>query len=445
MPPVSKSLLFEFDPINQPAAPDPVERATWCALRIRVGDRCVSTFWDKDLRGNRENLYVPAFPIAAWIVENWWVLLNERPPGETIPAVVDETAQFEWTRRHCLRAADSSLMLPALYVYHDGRDLTAEWRSDAPGAMPHMPGEFSSDGRNVLEATATRVSLAQFVATVVDRVRGLSDRRVEELDQHWRAIQSADAEEERFCILAGRMGIDPYDAETLDVQLTRFLETAFPDPDLPIVRDLTEVTTRGSIREQWAWLESIRDELNILPNERAPAFTSPTQQQTPSRFGYQAAREARRIAGLAMDSPLDSVEGIARPVLGRKFRIVARNHVPGRGVQSMVGVRDGEVVAVGPQPQRQGNQRFRAARGFYHALTGNSQSPRLVTSAYSWDQKASRAFAAELLAPQSALRDRALASPVDRETVEALSNEFAVSERVIENQLENAGISLSCE
>ena len=442
---MSKSLLFEFDPVDQPAAADPVERATWCALRIRVGDRCVSTFWDKGLRGNRENLYVPAFPIASWIVENWWVLLNERPPGETIPAVLDEAKQFEWTRRHCLRAADSSLMLPALYMYHDGRNLTAEWRSDAPGSMPNMPGEFSSNGHDVLDATATRVSLAQFVATVLERVRDLSDPRVEELDQHWRAIQGADAEEERFCILAGRMGIDPYDAEALDVQLSRFLETAFPDPDLPIVRDLTEASTRDSIRQQWTWLETIQNELKLRPSERAPSWLTPALQQTPSQFGYRAAREVRQIAGLAMDSPLDSVERVAQPVLRSEFRFIARNHIPGREILSVVGVRDGEFVAVGPQPQRQDSQRFRTARSLYHALTGSSQSPRLVTNAYSWDQKASRAFAAELLAPQCALRNKALASPVDRETVEKLRDEFVVSERVIENQLENAGISLSCE
>lgn len=442
---MSKSLLFEFDPIDQPAAADPVERATWCALRIRVGDRCVSTVWDRSLRSNRENLYVPAFPIAAWIVENWWVLLNERPPSETVPVVVDQKAHFEWSRRHCLRSADSSLMLPALYVYHDGRDLTAEWRSDAPDSVPHMLGAFLFGGRDTLDASATQDSLVEFVAAVLDRAKAAGDTRVDELARHWSAIRHTDFEEERFCRLAGRMGIDPYNEETLDTDLARFLETAFPDPDSPIVRDLTEASTPDSIREQWAWVQTVRNELDLRPDERTPSWPSPALWQTPSQFGYQTAREVRRFSQLALESPLDSVERIARTVLGSELRVVPRNHAPGRDVLSIVGVRHGEFVAVGPQPQRQDSQRFRAARSLYHALTGSFESPRLVTNAYSWDQKASRAFAAELLAPQSALRSKSLASPVDRETVEDLSVEFAVSERVIENQLENAGIPLSCE
>ena len=38
---MSTSLSFERDPIDQPAATDPVERLTWCSLRIRVGEQYV--------------------------------------------------------------------------------------------------------------------------------------------------------------------------------------------------------------------------------------------------------------------------------------------------------------------------------------------------------------------------------------------------------------------
>jgi len=71
---VSKSLLFECDPVDQPVATDPVERETWCALGIRVDRRIVSTIWDKSLESERTRLYLPAFPIAEWLVQNWWSL-----------------------------------------------------------------------------------------------------------------------------------------------------------------------------------------------------------------------------------------------------------------------------------------------------------------------------------------------------------------------------------
>jgi Zn-dependent peptidase ImmA (M78 family) len=83
------------------------------------------------------------------------------------------------------------------------------------------------------------------------------------------------------------------------------------------------------------------------------------------------------------------------------------------------------------------------AGNVFHALATSRESQRLVTDAYSWDQKASRAFAAEFLAPQQALISRLAKSTADRLTVRKLSMEFLASTYVIERQLENAGVPLS--
>lgn len=107
--------------------------------------------------------------------------------------------------------------------------------------------------------------------------------------------------------------------------------------------------------------------------------------------------------------------------------------------------KDGDVVAAGPRPLREDSQRFLSARSLYHALATTKDSRRLVTDAYSWDQKASRAFAAELIAPQRALADRVSESHPDSATIESLSLEFKASNKLIEKQLENAGFSLSYE
>jgi hypothetical protein len=207
---VSRFLLLEFDPIDQPAATDPVERSTWCSLRIRVGERYVSRVWDKANQYERKSLYLPAFPVVAWIVENWWSLLNELCSWDTVPNSAVDAAPSGWIKRHCLRAADSSLMLPALYLFHDGQCLRAKWHSDPQGSMPNMPGEFVADGADSLDSNATEDALAQFVNMVLDRVREIDDTRVHEISANWRAIQGADGDERAFCSLAGRMGIDPY-------------------------------------------------------------------------------------------------------------------------------------------------------------------------------------------------------------------------------------------
>lgn len=221
---MSKFLSLKFDPISQPAANDPVERHTWCSLRVKVGSRFASRLWDKTLEEERETLDVPAFPIAEWIIQNWWSLLNELCPWESVPRnpIMDAT-WLSWIKRHCLRSADSALFLPKLFLYGDGQNLRAEWHADLPGSMPNMPGEFTSDGIEQLDAQATEISLAQFVNHTLGRVLNVPDDRVNQVAAQWSVIQNADVEEREFCILAGRMGLDPYTQDETSEDLAHFL------------------------------------------------------------------------------------------------------------------------------------------------------------------------------------------------------------------------------
>ena len=444
---MSRSLLFECDPIDQPAATDPVERSTWCSLRIRVGERYASRIWDKTLQSERTSLYLPAFPVAAWVVQNWWSLLNELCSWEIVPNSAVDAAQSRWLKRHCLRSADSSLMLPALYIFHDGQALRAEWQSDPEGSMPNMPGEFVDGDVAWLDSSATQNSLAQFIDQVLDRVAGVDDARVHEIREHWRAIQGADGEERAFCALAGRMGIDPYDRSEMTDELAQFLEQTASGPDDALLGDLTEVARPDSIVEQWSWLSIVGTDLDLRSNPVELSFQLPTRGPSPPQFGYGLARLVRAAAGVGPESPLDSVESVARGVLGRRLRIEDRNHVPGHGIRAIIGKSgtDGDIVAAGPQPPREDSRQFLNARSLYHALATTNDSRRLVTDAFSWDQKASRAFAAELIAPRRARLARVSGSRADSTKVESLSREFNASTIVIERQIENAGVSLSYE
>jgi hypothetical protein len=442
---VSRSLIFECDPIDQPAATDPLERSTWCALRIRVGEQYATRIWDKTIQSERTSLYVPGFPVAMWMVQNWWSLLNELCSWDSVPDSGVDEAQIRWLKRHCLRSADSSLMLPAFYIFHDGQSLRAEWHSDVQGSMPNMPGEFIAGGSDQLDSNATQDSLAQFINTVLTRATMVDDARVNEAMEQWRAIQGADAEEQAFCTLTGRMGIDPYDCGEMTDELVRFLEHTISRPEDPLVRDLTEVARPDSIVQQWSWLSSVGADLKLGPNPVDHSFSLPPRGSLPSQFGYVLARMVRAAAGISPDSPLNSVESVAQDVVGRELRIDDRNHIPGHGIRAIIGQsgRDGVIVAAGPQPLRQDSQRFLNARSLYHALVTIRNSQRLITDAYSWDQKASRAFAAELIAPQRALVARLSDSRAESMKIESLSREFQASTIVIEKQLENAGISLS--
>ena len=261
------------------------------------------------------------------------------------------------------------------------------------------------------------------------------------------AIQGADGEEQAFCTIAGRMGIDPYDPSEMTDDLARFLEQTVSNPEDPLVRDLTEVARPDFIVQQWSWISSVGDDLNLRSTSVDLLFKPPARGSLPPQFGYGLARLVRDAAAVSPESPLESVESIAHQVLGQRMRIEDRNHIPGQGIRAIVGQsgRHGDIVAAGPQPLRLDSQRFLNARSLYHALITTGESRRLVTDAFSWDQKASRAFAAELIAPQRALLARVSGSRADSAQVESLSHEFKASTIVIEKQLENAGVYLSYE
>ena len=135
----------------------------------------------------------------------------------------------------------------------------------------------------------------------------------------------------------------------------------------------------------------------------------------------------------------------------QSFVFEARNHLPTRSVRAAVGWRQGrEPVVAGPVLPRKDSQRFLEARGLYHAAHACGQGPRLITAAHTWDQQASRVFAAELLAPRAGLLadipSELNMSAEDWEALTArLSKKYLVSMQVIEHQLENAGVEPAAE
>ena len=62
----------------------------------------------------------------------------------------------EWLRRHCLRAAESGLLLPHACFFSDGRNHVIDWSADDQDAYTHMPGYFIEEGRVFLDRDETR-------------------------------------------------------------------------------------------------------------------------------------------------------------------------------------------------------------------------------------------------------------------------------------------------
>ena len=445
------SLNIDCQWFDQPAASDPVERKTWADVRIQAAGRSVTRLLNRAIEAEREGIEIPAFPIASWLVSNWWSLLHQPSPFDTIPQAGQawQPQHQEWVRGHCLRAAGAGLLLPRAFLYSDGRELCVTWSADDPDAYPHMPGSFVDSGHVVVSRQGTESALCDFVTSVLSRVSTMDDPRASTLRANWDAITEADVSEAAFCRAAGRMGLNPYEWESWDDSLVTLLETGIgDDPDIPMVEDFLEAAEAASAPRVWKWVESTRTTLDLT---EAPGRIQPLTQESASAAasGYDLAGKVRVQLGAGQGEAISDLPEVGRTLGMRSFDFVEHNHLPSANVRAAVGwQRGGAAVIAGPKPRDENLRRFLHARGLYCAAFGCAKGPRLITTAHTWDQQAARAFAAELLAPRAALvaeyRSRKNTEKADT-FVRRMARKFRVSTRVIDYNLENAYLSIDPE
>lgn len=436
---MSPYLNVECEFVSPPSTvSDRVEQATWCRFRVSCGDQVITRLWDKRQKNVREHLCIPAFPIVEWIVENWWILLNEACKTYEIPTPPNlDEAKYLWLQHHCLRAADSALLLPALHLYRNGSYIVAEWKEDKNNTLPHMTGEFLGSGSAELDIEDTLSSLAEFVEKVLKQARNIDDERVTDVVENWDAIQSADSEEIDFCMSVGLLGINPYSQDELTDEIADFISRRLHFPSLPYQQDFLETVPLISILEQWEWVEAISTEFHLGALAPIQDIDMPAK-TTPYNYGYSIASHLRKRLKNGVD-PIESLEDTASSILKRELRLENRNHLTKGKIRGLVGGQMDLALVVCPQ-KREDATRFALAQGFFHALRSCAKSQRLITGAYTWEQQAARAFAAEFLMPQEALRQ--YTDIGDDETIHSLASAFRVSEQVVRHQLENAGIDI---
>ncbi len=444
---MSKSLYIDCQRLDEPASIDPLERQTWAEFRLHVEDVCVTEFWNRHTESISKTLYMPLFEVADWMVRNWWALLYEPYRGESPPREDKawNRSDSEWLARHCLRTADSSLFLPFLRIFSNGPAVSIEWSQDDRCAPTHMPGYFARSGSARLDRNEAEDALREFVAEVLRWCNGVNDPRVGQMRESLAAIADADADERSFCLSAGCMGLDPYAVETWPAGIADFIATTLGGRlHEQIVGDFLESTEPSSAPELWTWIDDIRQRLGLLRGNRDFASRN-TPFRTPKDQGYSLARCLRQKAELAPGEPIDDLSSFSEKLVGVSVRHQECNHIPSHKVNAVVGWEEGGRAAVvaGPRPARDDNVRFLLSRGIYQAFAGCSEGVRLLTRASTWDQQASRAFAAELLAPGEDLV--AEVSPdadiEEREDIKkSLAGKYGASEEVIRLQLYNQGV-----
>jgi hypothetical protein len=408
--------------------------ATWARIEIRIGDRCITTLHDTRTGATRSGVYGPAMLVAEWIVRNFWFLLYEGPPPELRGAA--------WRRRHSLAAGREGMSFPDLVFFRDERSIVAEWyASSRPGVLPV---HFVESGRAELESGDVRQALACAVDAVVEQLRGVQTQDAAALRADWDTIAEMAGDDRLVCSRAARLGIDALDETEMTANLESCLTGAISDLPEATANDILD----AQIRDPQSLASSVATIRGLVVNGGSPLLRAGARGVGCSigwgplayQVGYAAAREMRARHG----SP-DGVLDLDRLFVNLNLRDAYHDHAElaaqVRQIQAIVGASsDGAPrMFVAPRPPR--HARFLRARGlFAMAACVAAEAPRALTNAGTRLQVASRAFAAELLAPAHLLRSR-LAQGLDDEHIETLAEEFDVATAVIEYQIRNHNLT----
>lgn len=178
-------------------------RQTWARISIYIKDECITEFYNTQNGSVKNAVYGPTYPLAEWICLNWWALTQEaeRP----IPNI---------NQRHNIKYAREGFALPSLTFFPQGNWVKASWEPFAPSSQS---GRFiAQSGKAAIPAKDFIAELQNFVGKTVCR---LEDKGTKEspLQDIWKTIKmsQSDPVETKFCKIAGKLGLDPYEIQEL--------------------------------------------------------------------------------------------------------------------------------------------------------------------------------------------------------------------------------------
>lgn len=442
---------FDIDWKEAPGVRDPVLARTWCALKIRIHGEPVTRVSDRRTRGWRNSVYGSVFPLCRWVVDSLWFLLYE-PYRWPVPYgsrdLARNKADRPWVRRHSLLAAREGGALPDLMLFRDGDAVLARWLRDG-GDASHPFLRFVQEGQARLSPDTVRDSVATLVDTVLQRVADLPHADVAQLRDDWRDLRALGPDEADLCAWSARLGINAHYHDELSGTAASRLKAAIAGLEGRIADDFLDAAALDTIPSDLQWIdEAHRRARSARRTTRYNAILRRPWQglrgtDSPTAYvaGYRNARALRANAQVGTDTLPDITVFLQR--LGwADAPLLATDAAPSTGLQGVVDHgRDDVPVVAAHAPADEPAKRFLLARSLFLEARSTIAERRLVTSSHTWDQRASRAFAAELLAPADALRDRVSRDSISARDVAQYADEFMVDPVLIERQLENHAVA----
>ncbi len=435
-------IRFRMEWQDAPGVRDTVLARTWCRLVIEAGGRLVTEAVHGPSQSLRGGVYGSAFPLCQWIVENWWFLLNESyrfPARYASPDLARTPRDREWVQRHSLLAAQEGNALPDLTLHRDEQKVVVRWMPDGTSSM-HPFLRFTGEGETHLEVADAERGLAEAVQAVVDRLYGMEEPEVRDFRKDWAAISGTTEEERRLCEWSARLGIDPFDPDELTDDLEVALLESVADLDAPLRDDFLDAAHPQTVRRDVDWLRQAETLAADAGRGRTPENVScDIDAGTAHKHGYACATALRQhLSPTNGHGPIGDLDEILNRLGWAHCPSRTTNLEPESPLEAALTRSDeGAPVAIIGDAGQAGN-RFRLARTVYlrHFTLSGQAHRRLVTEAHTWEQRASRAFAAEFLAPAAGL-SKHLGGRASPSEIDELADHYGISSQAVGHQIGN--------
>jgi len=413
-------------PASAEAGGNPLLDASIARFDMKAGESSLTSYLGDDGMTN-SYLTVPAYYMVEWLAQNWWAFLYE-------PRKLDSTeAESEFRSRHWLAIARHGFALPDVMFSPSGPTIEITARQCY---LRFAKLSFTASGTSVVRTEIVRDQLTKFIEAILARMKekGVSS----EAHEAWRRIQETSSEEENYCRLIGSMGLSPYVSHP---EIDKALDQISDSITDSALEDLCEAATFSSFKRAAEFTGRISDALaksDAIDIEPFVKLEKPVDDLRHAYdWGYRAAEQARRALGIANDDPNGRMEFF------RKLGMDPKSTTDiGTAVSTVFPIQ--AAVACEQKKMKLAlssgtDKEFSAARASFLAWVSGDSS-RLVTTSRTRQQRASRAFGAELLAPAEYLKKR-LGRELDVSpfTLDKLSSDIGVASTIVRLQAQNKG------
>jgi hypothetical protein len=416
--------------LQWPSAPEaggnPLLDTSIARFELKAGPLSLTSY-QTDAGTKNTHLTIPAYHLVEWLAQNWWAFLYE-------PRKLDTSdAEAEFRSRHWLGIARHGFALPDVMFIPSGPTIEVVARSCY---LRFAQLGFSEAGTSIVRTDDVSTQLSRFIDAVLSHMteKGITS----EAHEAWKRVVETSAEEESYCRLIGSMGLSPYiEHPEIDQALNSVSDLITPS----VLEDLCEASTLSNFKRTAEFTGRISEVLTKTAAVDVEPFIKISKPEDTMRqaydWGYAAAAQARKAFGISDDNPDGRVEFFRK--LGIDPKATTDIGAPVSTVfpvQAAV-ARDEKQMRLALSSGT--DKEFSTARASFLAWISGDSS-RLVTTARTRQQRASRAFGAELLAPAAYLKKRlGKERDVSPFTLDKVSTDIGVASTIVRLQAQNNG------